>query len=66
MIVELDAHVFEITMHPDDPGIMRRTIKLELLSGEPLTEREAAMIAARLISDYEQRGGKVHRVTYGE
>lgn len=66
MIVETDCRVFEITMHPETPGHMRRTITVRMLSGEPMTEREAKTVGAALIACYEQQGGTVHKIAYEE
>lgn len=64
-LVETATHVFEIAMTPDTPGVCRRTIGVRLVSGKSLSDAEWAVITAKLVADYQQRGGKVHRITFG-
>lgn len=49
MIYELPGRVVEITITPDSPGWVRRTCKIEVLSGVPLSEEDLGRFVAELV-----------------
>ncbi|HJZ53961.1 MAG TPA: hypothetical protein VKE74_03340 [Gemmataceae bacterium] len=44
--VETAGRVFEVTITPDTPGYVRRTLTVRLVSGPPLTHEEWRRLAA--------------------
>ena len=64
-IIELDRRVFECTITPDTPGYRGRRLRVEQLSGEPLTDRQWRRLVRRLKRDLERGGGKLLRYGFG-
>lgn len=58
MLIETGNRVFELRVTPGDevPGVCRRTLSAELLSGPPLSEAEAARVTREVVADAVARG----------
>jgi hypothetical protein len=60
-IIECENRVFEFEWTPDAPGRIKRQLKIRLLSGLELTEREWARVQEFVVRDLISRGNRVYR-----
>lgn len=63
--IEYGAGVFKITVKPDEPGIIPRTMRIEQASGKPFTSAEWRRVAGILVRAMKMSGVKVNRVRIG-